>query len=137
MSKGNQLYDKEKVFAGLLIFLILVTFPLWYTLFLGKATSAPILELSAEAKAAQTCIRPATEMRADHMQILDIWRDSVVRKGQSIHVSADGKTYEMSLSNTCMECHSNKAEFCDRCHTYVSVDPYCWDCHIANPKENK
>jgi hypothetical protein len=43
----------------------------------------------------------------------------------------------MSLSNTCLDCHSNKAEFCDRCHNYASVSPYCWDCHIDNPKENK
>ena len=27
----------------------------------------------------------------------------------------------MSLSNTCLDCHSNKAEFCDRCHNYASV----------------
>ena len=29
----------------------------------------------------------------------------------------------MSLSNTCLDCHSNKAEFCDNCHTYASVKP--------------
>jgi cytochrome c oxidase subunit 2 len=37
----------------------------------------------------------------------------------------------MSLQNTCMHCHSNKQKFCDECHTYVAVKPYCWDCHIA------
>jgi hypothetical protein len=35
-----------------------------------------------------------------------------------------------------MECHSNKTKFCDQCHNYMGVAPYCWDCHIA-PKENQ
>ena len=29
----------------------------------------------------------------------------------------------MSLTRTCMDCHSNKAEFCDRCHNYLAVRP--------------
>ena len=34
----------------------------------------------------------------------------------------------------CMKCHTNKEKFCDECHTYAAVKPYCWDCHIQ-PKE--
>jgi len=41
----------------------------------------------------------------------------------------------MSLQNTCMECHSNKSKFCDQCHTYAAVNPFCWECHIQ-PEEN-
>jgi len=45
--------------------------------------------------------------------------------------------FDMSLSNTCLSCHTNKAEFCDKCHGYASVDPYCWDCHVdPNVKED-
>jgi hypothetical protein len=69
-----------------------------------------------------------------HMDLLNEWRDDVVRKGKRIYTSPGGKKYNMSLSNTCMECHSNKAEFCDECHQYAGVDPYCWNCHIE-PKE--
>ena len=36
----------------------------------------------------------------------------------------------MSLTNTCLGCHSNKAQFCDQCHNYLEVTPYCWDCHV-------
>ena len=54
-----------------------------------------------------------------------------------MYTNRKGKTYNMSLSNTCMDCHDNKAEFCDRCHDYASVRPYCWDCHIENPKEKE
>jgi hypothetical protein len=37
----------------------------------------------------------------------------------------------MSLTNTCLDCHPNKDTFCDRCHNYMAVSPYCWDCHIV------
>ena len=37
---------------------------------------------------------------------------------------------------SCLGCHEDKTKFCDKCHTYASVNPYCWDCH-TNPKEIK
>ena len=134
MPSNKTLYDKEKIIAGLVIFLVLVTFPFWYNL--GKAAPAPELELTEVAKKAEKCVRETDYMREEHMQLLDEWRDRVVREGQRLYVNPDQhKAYYMSLSNTCLDCHSNKEEFCDRCHTYSSVDPYCWDCHIDNPKE--
>jgi hypothetical protein len=73
-------------------------------------------------------------MTTEHMQLLDLWRHTVVRNAKREFVNPEGKTFDMSLSNTCLDCHSNKTEFCDRCHDYASVRPYCWDCHIDNPK---
>jgi hypothetical protein len=73
-------------------------------------------------------------MKANHMDLLNEWRDLVVRDGKRIYDSFDGKEYIMSLSNTCMDCHSNKSEFCDSCHDYSGVIPYCWDCHVE-PEE--
>ena len=125
--------DKKKILAGLAIFIAIVTFPFWSNL--GKAAPAPTLEFTEKAKAAKTCVRSKEYMRAEHMQLLDLWREQVVRSARREYVSPEGKTYNMSLSNTCLDCHSNKAEFCDRCHNYASVAPYCWDCHIDNPKE--
>jgi len=29
-----------------------------------------------------------------------------------------------------MNCHKDKAEFCDQCHSYMGVQPRCWDCHV-------
>jgi hypothetical protein len=75
-------------------------------------------------------------MRAEHMQLLDLWRESVVRQADRVYTNPKGKQFVMSLSNTCLDCHSNKADFCDKCHNYASVRPYCWDCHIDKPKEN-
>jgi len=128
------MYDKGKVIAGLIIFLGVVTFPFLYNY--GKAAPVPEPKLSEKAKAAKECIRPKNLMKGEHMQILDAWRDTVVRGAQRVYVNESGKEFTMSLTNTCLDCHTEKAEFCDKCHNYASVRPYCWDCHI-DPKEKK
>ncbi|MGB5987624.1 MAG: sulfate reduction electron transfer complex DsrMKJOP subunit DsrJ [Desulfobacterales bacterium] len=127
--------DQKWIKFGLVIFGLLVLFPIFYNM--GKAAPAPELELTATAKAAGQCVRDTAYMQAEHMQLLDVWRHAVVRQAKREYVNPEGKTFNMSLSNTCLDCHSNKAEFCDRCHNYASVEPYCWDCHIDNPKETE
>ena len=62
------------------------------------------------------------------------WRDAVVREGRRTTVDSHGRTVEMSLSRGCMSCHTNKQEFCDACHNYLAVAPYCWDCHVEPPR---
>ena len=127
--------DKGKILTGLIIFLAMFTFPFWYNM--GKAAPVPQPEISATAKKAGECVRAKDYIKAEHMQLLDVWRDTVVRTGERIYTNQKGHSYNMSLSNTCLECHDNKAEFCDRCHNYASARPYCWDCHIDNPKEKE
>ena len=128
--------DKKWIILGLIIFIGLFSFPLWYNMMgkVGKAAPAPELVLTEKAKAAGQCVMSKAFMTAEHMQLLDKWRHNVVRNAQREFVNAEGKTFDMSLSNTCLDCHSNKAEFCDRCHNYASVNVYCWKCHIDNPK---
>ncbi|MFW6081934.1 MAG: sulfate reduction electron transfer complex DsrMKJOP subunit DsrJ [Desulfosalsimonas sp.] len=130
--------DKNKIITGLAIFFLVVLFPFWFNLIFGAsgASQAPEAELTDKAKEAENCVAETEFMRTEHMQILDQWRDTVVRDGERIYVAEDGKEYDPSLSNTCMDCHSNKAEFCDSCHNYASVDPYCWDCHTY-PEETE
>jgi hypothetical protein len=123
--------------TGLAIFVIVVLGPFWYNFVFGKVGPAPEVELTPKAKAAKKCVRSTEYMKAEHMQLLDLWRHAVVRNAERIYVNENGQKFNMSLSNTCLDCHSNKAEFCDRCHDYASVRPYCWDCHIDNPKETE
>ena len=127
--------DKALIITGLVIFIIIITFPFWFNHF--KTVPAPELKLTPKAQAAKECVRPTAFMKSEHMQLLDEWRHSVVRNAERIYVNGSGKEFTISLSNTCLDCHSNKADFCDKCHNYASVYPYCWDCHIDNPKENK
>jgi hypothetical protein len=127
------MYDAGKILGGVVIFLVLVTSPLWYNAV--TASPADVPKLDPPPNGAERCVEETSAMRATHMDLLNDWRDAVVREGRRSYVSgATGATYDMSLSETCMDCHSNKAEFCDRCHTYMAVNPYCWDCHVE-PKE--
>jgi hypothetical protein len=127
------MYDSGKVIAGIIIFLVLITFPLWYNLGSGSATKAPELEIGTKEK---QCVESKEFMKASHMKLLNQWRDWVVRDGKRVYTSTTGKQYTMSLQNTCTKCHSSKEKFCDRCHNYVDASPKCWDCHIA-PQEAK
>jgi len=123
------MYDSGKIILGLIIFVGLFTSPIWYDLASGKAADKPNLVLPAKEDQKE-CVNTAEYMREFHMDLLNVWRDEVVRKGIRTYTSYTGKRYDMSLTNTCTGCHSNTSEFCDQCHNYVGVTPYCWDCHI-------
>jgi hypothetical protein len=120
------MYDSGKIIAGLVIFVLFVTIPVWYNR--GSAGAVPKLELPKDAK---TCVLPAAEIRAEHMKLLNVWRDEVLRDGKRETLTVEGKQYPKSLMLNCMKCHTSKKQFCDKCHTYTSVHPYCWDCHLA------
>jgi hypothetical protein len=122
------MYDTGKVITGLVVALILLTFPFWFSIIEGKAGYVPEPELPKDET---SCIESTEFMRANHMDLLNQWRDAVVRKAQRVYVSTTGQRYEMSLSKTCMKCHVSKTNFCDSCHNYLSVSPYCWDCHVS------
>lgn len=131
--------NKKWIILGLVIFMALFLSPFLYNVLIKMGKAEPMADpvLSEKAKAAKACVMPTEYMRTEHMQLLDEWRLKVVRGADRAFTNAEGKTFDMSLSNTCMDCHSNKAEFCDRCHNYASVAPYCWDCHIENPQGEK
>jgi hypothetical protein len=122
------MYNKGTIIAGLIIFVVLVTSPIWYNgLQAGPLPPKPELPPGGE----QQCVRPAKEMRDTHMSLLNEWRDDVLRDGERVSITVDGKEYRKGLQMACMQCHTNKAKFCDSCHEYTSVKPYCWDCHLT------
>ena len=121
-----KLYNGGKIITGLVIFLGIFLAPLAYNA--GKAAyTQPKLKMPENEK---ECIESKEFMRTKHMQLLNDWRDWALRDGQRMYVNSKGKEFEMSLQKTCMKCHTNKAEFCDKCHNDAAVSPYCWDCHI-------
>ncbi len=136
-----KIYDGKYILVGLVIFIVLATFPMWFSHGTAGPVPDPKLDTPVISQMLQKqCVLPKQEMIPGHMQLLNDWRTQTVRNEKRMYVAADGKTYEMSLQNECMKCHSNKAQFCDQCHNYAGlqqdVTPYCWNCHIA-PKENK
>jgi len=131
------MYNSGKVIIGITIFLLFVAFPFYYNI--GKVIATPDLCLDTPVineLVEKKCVESKEFMRVEHMTMLNDWRDSVSRDGKRAYVNTEGKLFEMSLQNTCMRCHSNKERFCDACHNYVAVKPYCWTCHIA-PKESE
>jgi hypothetical protein len=123
------MHDKGKIVTGIVIFLILVLFPVWFTLARGEFTRPDLGDVK-KVTGADACVRDVEYMRAHHMDLLDSWRNEVVRNGPRID-AVSGE--EMSLTRTCLGCHrgeGNKTNFCNRCHDYVGANPNCWDCHI-------
>ncbi len=127
------MFDKEKVLLGLAVFACLATFPLWYTAASGKMSYQPNPVLPASEN---QCVESTQYMRDYHMQLLKNWRDSVVRDGVRTYTASDGKQYAISLTDTCLKCHSNKADFCDKCHDYAGVAPNCYSCHNIPPQQS-
>jgi hypothetical protein len=127
------MYDSGKILLGLIVFVGLFTSPIWYDLASGEAANKPNIILPADENIKE-CVASTEYMRTSHMDLLNEWRDLVVREEKRIYTSPTGKEFEMSLSNTCTNCHSNKSEFCDRCHDYLGVTPYCWNCHVEPPQ---
>ena len=123
------MYDGKYIIPGLIVFVALATFPIWKNM--GNAGPVPKLE---KPVGVTKCIKSAQYMRTSHMKLLDDWRDESLRDGDRAPVEVDGVKYEKSLMNGCMKCHEDKKKFCDECHVYASVKPYCWDCHYV-PKE--
>jgi hypothetical protein len=72
------------------------------------------------------------------MQLLLDWRENSVRRNIRTYTAFDGRSYTVNLTGTCLtQCHTDKADFCDRCHDFVGVQgPYCMDCHI-DPKQTQ
>jgi hypothetical protein len=91
--------DRGVIYSGLLVFLGLITFPVWHDLAARTTSRGPEPILPAREK---QCVAPLGYMRTSHMHLLIDWRDSVVRQGVHSFKAFDGRTYKMSLSGTCL-----------------------------------
>lgn len=127
------MYNAKAVITGIIIFVAIFSSPFWAG-WIGQDYTKTGVVLPREEK---QCIEDTEFMRAQHMRLLDEWRDKALREENRVYISAlNGKKWVISLQNTCMKCHSNYAEFCEKCHISNSVYPYCWTCHII-PTEGK
>lgn len=124
------MHDGGRILTGLGAFLAVALFPVWRPAISGSPGRPEPKIVTAEKR----CVESRETMRSSHMELLNSWRLSVVRRARRTYRARDGRVFTMSLSGTCMRCHPNKAEFCDSCHTDLAVKPTCWECHIE-PKE--
>ena len=133
-----KLSNLGKIAAGILIFAVLITLPFWYGK--GEMSQQPALSLNTPAIAElkdKRCVEDKMFMRANHMKLLATWREAAVREGNRHYRAKDGRIFEAKLSGACLKCHSNKQQFCDRCHNYVGAKPNCFSCHIIPPEVKK
>ncbi|WP_139652686.1 sulfate reduction electron transfer complex DsrMKJOP subunit DsrJ [Raoultibacter phocaeensis] len=124
------MYKGGRIILFAVLFCLVALSPFLVNAFSASAgpevsTDTPVIN---ELKAKE-CVASTEYMKDSHMQLLDQWRNDVVREGSYEYESASGQIYEKSLDETCLECHSNREEFCDACHSYAGVELYCWDCH--------
>ena len=121
------MYNKGLIVPGLVVFVFIATFPLWY----NGLSAGPVPKPELPPGGEKACVAPAEVMRSTHMVMLNRWRDEALRDGLRTAVVADGKEYRKGLQLACMSCHTNKEKFCDTCHNYAAVQPYCWSCHLT------
>ncbi|AEH45412.1 cytochrome c family protein [Thermodesulfatator indicus DSM 15286] len=125
------MHDAGKVIPGIVVLVVLVTLPFWWNL--GKAAPRIELELPKQYK---NCVEDRKFMARDHMKLLNEWRNELVRNGQFEYVNSKGQTFPIKFQEGCLKCHPSRSKFCDRCHNFVEVKPYCWNCHYS-PEEMK
>ncbi len=128
------MYDKGKVLIGLAIFVIAALSIVGYNATMGDVDSFRTDGKPGPEKPVghDKCVKETAYMQTSHMVLLNEWRDEVIREGKRELVeTVGGEMVEKSLQNGCMGCHISKVKFCDRCHDYTNVKPYCWDCHLA------
>jgi hypothetical protein len=126
------MHDTGKVVVGIAVFVGVVAFPVWFQA--GKAAPQPTLQVEKS----RPCILPKEQMRGGHMQLLETWRQTVVRTGARYYTRPDGTKVEMSLVRTCLGCHADTKAFCDKCHNYAAVTLTCFNCHVdPTQKEGK
>lgn len=129
------MYNAKAVIIGIIIFVVIFSSPFWLGWIGQDYTKTGVVLPKNET----TCIENTEFMRAQHMRLLNEWRDQALREENRVYVSAlTGKKFNISLQNTCTSsgCHNNYKEFCEKCHVANSVYPYCWTCHII-PGEGK
>jgi hypothetical protein len=74
------MHDTGKIVGGVIIFVVLMTSPLWYNALTAAPAEAPTLDQPPNGS--KECVEPKEYMRANHMDLLNEWRDEVVRNGK-------------------------------------------------------
>lgn len=122
------MYSKVYVAAFIIIFLAIVFSPYYYNITAAEfETKLP--ELAKPE--GDHCIEDADWMEANHMDLLFEMRTKTIREPGGRYYESKtypGEIYE-GTTHQCFECHTSKADFCDKCHEYNGVKPYCWECH--------
>jgi hypothetical protein len=120
--------DAGKLVGGLAIAALVAAGPLWVGAVRGAKSEAPV-----PPSGSAQCLEPKDSMRRNHPALLADWREQAVRFGQRTQRTSDGREVRIGLEETCLGCHGEASQFCERCHTQVGVTLSCWQCHAPSP----
>ena len=105
-----------------LIPVVIILLPLGYSVVssqLAEPPSAEELFLEMPGPEHDACVKETTWMRYHHWELLRQTREEVVRYGERGNPGLA----------KCMECHTSRERFCNKCHDAVSMTPDCYGCH--------
>ena len=90
-----KLYDVGKILIGILVFAAIAAFPFYYNIGRVNAKPEPKVDTPAiqeweKQYGKKECVESKEFMRAEHMQLLNNWRDAVVRQGHRGYTSGMG-----------------------------------------------
>ncbi len=129
--------DRLLIYAGLAVFVGLLTFPIWRAALANATADGPVLQMPAGRT---HCVRDTAWMRRNHMKLLMHVRDDVVYQGVR---------HKDETLPGCMNCHVSRLAdgsypsvtspkfFCNSCHGYAGVKTDCFSCHTNRPEPEK
>jgi len=120
MKRSTVLTEKNRI-RWATVFSFLIILPLGLSLVGFVLTRGQEREVFLEAPDPkwEACYRDAEYMRYHHMDLLKEVREEVVRFGIRGGITLAG----------CGDCHTDRDQFCDRCHEAASVRLDCYGCH--------
>ncbi len=104
---GNKKAKVIVIMAGLSLFLL---FPFLYNA-VGTGLFQEVKIPKPKIEKPGKCVKETDFMRANHGKLLVHNRSDIVREGKR----------QITGLKTCRKCHTNREEFCDRCHNFVGV----------------
>lgn len=111
--------------ATVIILLPIAFSVVWAVASPGDEGAQPFLVMPEREEA---CIEDTAYMRFQHMDLLLDLRDEVVREGSHMQVVVDGQVRQVTLDG-CWDCHTDRTQFCNRCHDSVNLNLNCFKCH--------
>lgn len=94
------MFNAKYIIPGIVIAIVAFTAPFWLNI--GSPTYLYPKVALPTGEGQEMCIEPTEWMRAEHMTLLNTWRDEAVRLGKREYVATDGRKWVVSLQNTCM-----------------------------------
>jgi hypothetical protein len=121
MKRSTVLTEKNRI-KWATVFSVLILLPIALSVVGFGFSRGQEVEVFLEAPDSrwESCYRDTEYMRYHHMDLLRDVREDVVRYGVRGGVTLAG----------CGDCHTNRDQFCDRCHEAASVSLDCFGCHF-------